>query len=59
MDRLTLKQTVNKLIDDEVDLQSKRRATSELTIKITFGDGGIRQCRSIVEQILTGHLGRE
>jgi len=58
MDRLTLKQTVNKLIDDEVDLQSKRRATSELTIKIKFYEGGIREVRSTVEQkLMAGSIG--
>lgn len=58
MDRLTLKQVVNKLLDDEVSLQTKQRATSELTIKIVFREGGIREVRSTVEQkLMVGPIG--
>ena len=48
MDRITL----DKLYNREVDAQVKDRRTSELTIKIKFYEGGIRECRSVVEKAL-------
>ncbi len=48
MDRPTL----DKLYNREVDAQVNDRRTSELTIKIKFYEGGIRECRSVVEKAL-------
>ncbi len=48
MDRKAL----DKLYNREVDAQINDRRTSELTIKIKFYEGGIRECRSVVEKAL-------